>query len=121
VFCRALPLLDSKSIYHNNSFKKSFLSESAVYPLIVILSCAGCFMVGMGAHAVMYYKDLRISPQHKRETLQTWGTEKTPSVTSVISEGPAFHRSAFKSIHGKEGLGVDHEEWKKQKQAYLES
>ena len=85
------------------------------------MSCAGCFIVGMGAHAVMYYKDLRISPQHKHDTLQTWGTEKTPSVTSVISGGPAFHRSAFKSILGKEGLGVDHEAWKKQKKEYLES
>jgi hypothetical protein len=108
-------------VYHNQSFTKSFLSESAVYPLIVILSAAGCFIVGMGSHALLSYKDLRISPAHKHETLQTWGTEKTPSLTSVVSEGPAFHRAAFKSIHGKEGLGVDHEEWMKQKKAYMDS
>jgi hypothetical protein len=91
-----------------------------VYPLIAILSAAGIFLVGMGSHALITYKDLRINPQRKHETLQTWGTEKTRSVTSVVSEGPSFHRSAFKSIHGKEGLGVDHEEWKKQKKAYME-
>jgi O-glycosyl hydrolase len=102
------------------SVKQAWFSDSATYPIIATLTFASMIVVGASFHQLFYLKDVRINPNHKHETIQSWGTERVRSVTSVISEGPAFHRSAFKSIHGKEGMGVDHEAWLKSKKEYME-
>jgi len=85
------------------------------------MTTATCFVFGAMTHSMMYYKDIRINPKHKHETIQSWGEEPVRSVVSVVVEEPkGFHRQAFKDIR-KEGLGVDHNEWKKTKDAYYSS
>jgi hypothetical protein len=103
---------------YNYSFKKAFLMDSGTYPLIVVLATAGFFIVGMSANALMYYKNIRITPAHKHEVIQDWGSEHVDTVTKVISKRPiALYAQAFKDIR-QEGLGINHEEWKKGKEAY---
>lgn len=98
------------------SFKKSFLSDPSTYPLIVVMACASFFVVGMSANALTHYKDLRISPAVKHETIQTWGKEHRTSVTSQLASRPiGFHADGLKAIQ-REGLGINHEEWKKAKE-----
>ena len=93
-------------------FKETWLSDPATYPIIVIMGCALTFMTGMGAHALAYYKDVRINPSKKHSELQTWGNERVASVVSVVGNANPYYRPTF-----TEGLGVDHEEWVKAKAA----
>ena len=65
-------------------------------------------MVGMGANALFGYKDVRISPNKRGSTLQTWGNEERVGVVKTLMRRPAA-----------EGLGIDHEAWAKQKEEYF--
>lgn len=91
------------------SIKKNWFSDPSTYPLIVILGTAITFMTGAGIHALVRYKDVTIDPAKRNSKLQTWGQEDEYKTTlsKVISW----------NAYGKEGLGVDHEEWLKQKEA----
>jgi hypothetical protein len=61
---------------------------------------------------------MRITGEHKRVVIQDWGREKVDTVVKRVSNRPiAFNAQGFKSIR-QEGLGVDHEEWVKGKEAY---
>ena len=76
-----------------------------------------CVVVGMGTHQIMALKDLRFSSKTRQSEIQNWGHEHNDSVASRWARGPiillgAEHRSTW-----REGLGVDHEEWLKQKAA----
>lgn len=100
------------------SFKKAFLSDPSTYPLIAVMGIATCIIAGMSANALMTYKDLRISPSKKHQVIQDWGTEHVDTMTKVLAKRPvAMHAQAFKDIR-YEGLGINHEEWKKGKEAY---
>lgn len=111
-----LPKQPIPDVYAKRTFQKNFLSDPSTYPLLAIMSAACCLMVGMGSNALLYYKGLRITPAHKRETINTWDGAKVGTVTEVITRNPiAFHRQGFKDIR-YEGLGVNHEEWKQSKQ-----
>lgn len=88
-------------------FQETWLSDPATYPIIVIMGFALSFMTGMGAHALAYYKDVRINPSKKHSEVQTWGGEKNRSIVSVLGDNP-YYRPCL-----TEGLGVDHEEWVK--------
>ena len=82
-----------------------------------MLTAAGFFIVGMSANAFANYKDLRIRPSEKHDVIPTWNSGERTLVTEVISRNPkAFHADGFRSLR-HEGLGVDHEEWKKAKAA----
>jgi hypothetical protein len=87
--------------------------------LIAVLASASCFIVGMSANRLMYRsKQIRITKDPKNSVIQHWGTEKVDAVVKRVSNRPiAMHAQGFKSIR-QEGLGVDHEEWKKGKEAY---
>jgi hypothetical protein len=101
----------------NQTFKKTFMSDPATYPLMVIMATATTFMIGMGIHAMTSYKDLRITPSAKHKIIQDWGEEqKRPIIAPVASHPFAFHRQSFKDIQ-YEGLGVNHDEWKKEREA----
>ena len=76
------------------------------------MGCALTFMTGMGAHALAYYKDVRINPSRKHSEIQTWGDEKVHSIVSVVGNVNPYYRPTF-----TEGLGVNHEEWVKAKAA----
>lgn len=65
----------------------------------------------------MHYKDLRINPAHKHQTIQDWGEEPTTHVAYALGKHPiGMHASDYKKTF-HEGLGVDHAEWLKAKQA----
>ena len=92
------------------SFKDRWLSDPATYPIIVVMGCAITFVTGASIHALTCYKDVQIDPAKRNSKLQTWGKEKyTPLVGKAIGW----------NMYGKEGLGVDHEKWQKEHEAYL--
>ena len=100
------------------SFKKAFLSDPSTYPLIIIMGAAGFLLVGMSANALLTYKNVRISPEHKHEIIPTGGDQRHDTLTSKLTKRPiAMHADAFKDIR-YEGLGVDHENWKKDHKDY---
>jgi hypothetical protein len=103
---------------YNYTFKKAFLSDSGTYPLIVVLSVASFIIVGMSANGVTSYKNFRVTPSHKHEVIQEWGTEQKDTMTKLLAKRPLTpYAQEFKAIT-KEGLGINHEEWKKGKEAY---
>ena len=98
------------------SFKKAFMSDPSTYPLIVVMGVATSFVVGMSLNGLRY-KNVKISPSLKHETIPAY-TPPRDSVTKVITRQPmAFHSKSFKDIR-QEGMGVDHEEWRKEKESY---
>lgn len=106
----------SQEIYQKQTVKKAFFSDPSTYPLIAIMSFALILVTGMGTHALLYYKNLRIKPEHKHDVLKTWETEPRGTLTEKITRNPiAFHSKGFKNLR-HEGLGVDHEQWKKDKE-----
>jgi len=96
----------------NKGFKENFLSDPSTYPIIVIMSFALTFMCGMGYHALAYYKDVRINPSKKHAEIQTWGAEKVTPVVKVLTADNSYYKPTW-----TEGLGVDHEQWVKDKAA----
>jgi hypothetical protein len=85
---------------------------------MAVLCTATFFIVGMSTNALMYYKNIRITPAHKHEVIQNWGTEHVDTVTKVLSKRPiGLNAQGYKAIR-QEGLGINHEEWKKGKEAY---
>jgi len=79
------------------------------------MTFASCLVLGASYHQFTHLKDLRINPKVKHETIQTWGTEYSPTMTKRITQKPkGFHADKLKAIQ-LEGLGIDHEEWKKSK------
>lgn len=94
------------------------MGDPSTYPLIAVMLTASFIIVGMSANALTY-KGVRISPEHKRQTIPDWDREHVDSVTKKLATKPVslFYSKGFKDIQ-KEGLGMDHEEWKKSKEAY---
>lgn len=106
-----------QEVYHDQTFKKGFLQDSGCYPIIVIMGFITCVVVGMSAHQIVSLKDLRISSKTKHSTLQNWGQEHHDSVTSRWAKGPMIMNGAEHRATWREGLGVNHDEWLKQKEA----
>lgn len=108
-----------QDVYQYN-FKQSWLSDPSTYPLIAVMTLATTVCVGMSANALMRYQGVKISSHKKNAILNDWDSpeERQMQVTEVITRRPvALHwASSFKSLR-HEGLGVDHEEWKKAKEA----
>ena len=67
------------------------------------------FLTGAALNAAIRYKDVTLDPKKRNSKLQTWGAEDK------------YHSTLEKVIawnaYGKEGLGVDHEQWLKEKEA----
>lgn len=73
----------------------------------------------MSANALLTYKDLRITTSHKHQVMQDWGDESHDSVTKRLANGPMImHGQDFRSLQ-QEGLGINHEEWKKAKESHV--
>ena len=73
-------------------------------------------LIPQSANAFIYYKDLRIRPSHKHQILQDWGEGPTHHVAYILGKHPiGMHAKDYKKTF-HEGLGVDHEEWKKAKE-----
>jgi hypothetical protein len=101
-----ISILPPLSYLLDRTWRKRF-GMSGAYPIIVILGCAITFMTGAGLHALTY-KDVTIDPRKRNSKLQTWGHEESHSVLERVISWNAY---------GKEGLGVDHEQWLKEKEA----
>ena len=87
---------------------------------MVVMTLASTLMIGMSANALLRYKGVKISADHKNSILRDWEdpNERQVGVTEVVTRHPVgFHAQSFKDIRA-EGLGVNHEEWKKSKEAY---
>lgn len=95
------------------NIRRDWLSDPSTYPLMAILGAALTFMTGAAANALIRYKDVTVDPKKRNSKLQYWGEEE------------AYHSSLEKLIswnaYGKEGLGVDHEKWLKEKEAQMKS
>ena len=97
------------------TFRKAFMSDPATYPLVVVMAAAMSFVTGMSINALSHYKDLRIRPEYKHQELQNWGYEHRDSVTKRLALKPhTLYNEGMLAVR-QEGLGVDHEEWKKSK------
>ena len=90
------------------NIKKDWFSDPSTYPIFVIMGCAMTFMTGAAVNALVRYKDVTIDPTKRNSKLQTWGAEKYHSNLEKVISWNAY---------GKEGLGVDHETWLKEKEA----
>lgn len=99
------------------NLKEAWFSDPSTYPLLTILGVTSCLIVGFAYNAMRYYKDIRVNPAHKHEVLRSWGEEPTHSVVHMLARrgtvGP--HARDYKSLPD-EGLGVDHQQWLKQKE-----
>lgn len=101
------------SLTKNRDFKSTFLSDPSTYPLIVIMTTAMTFMVGMSING-LGYKNVKITPSAKHETMPKDSGRRTTLVEILAREPRGFHPQAFKDIQ-REGLGLSHEEWLKSK------
>ncbi|KAL7576920.1 hypothetical protein ACA910_006678 [Epithemia clementina (nom. ined.)] len=102
-----------------SNFTRNYLSDPATYPLIIIMTLASTICIGMSMNAMARYKGVKVRAEHKHSEMATWPEASVPyqSVTEYITRRPiGFYREGFKSLRN-EGLGIDHEEWKKSKEA----
>eukprot|EP00581_Thalassiosira_minuscula_P026443 CAMPEP_0184434042 /NCGR_PEP_ID=MMETSP0738-20130409/422463_1 /TAXON_ID=385413 /ORGANISM="Thalassiosira miniscula, Strain CCMP1093" /LENGTH=101 /DNA_ID=CAMNT_0026799921 /DNA_START=47 /DNA_END=352 /DNA_ORIENTATION=- len=89
--------------------KRDWFSDPSTYPLIAIMGCALTFMTGAAANALIRYKDVTVDPRKRNSKLQTWGDEEEYNST--------LKKLISWNAYGKEGLGVDHNQWLKEKEA----
>jgi hypothetical protein len=99
---------------YNYNFKKTWFSDPSTYPIICVMCTATAVVVGMGINALRY-KNVKFNPAIKHDTIVQDVSGKRTTVTEILARNPVgFHRASLKNIR-YEGLGVDHEEWKKAK------
>ena len=79
---------------------------------MIIMGCAMTFMVGMSANALFFYKGYYIDPRKRQAMIVTWGDSDNTTLVSRMLDFFGVQK------YGLEGLGVDHEEWKKEKEEY---
>jgi hypothetical protein len=77
---------------------------------------AGAFIVGCTLNTFANNKDVRINPSIKHQVIRDWGSGHTTTITEAVGTKPLFNAQRYKTLP-YEGLGVDHNEWKKQKAA----
>jgi hypothetical protein len=77
--------------------------------LLFSLTFAGTFILGMTANAFLHYKDIKISSGPKHEIIRSWGNEHTRSFTEAMASSDYYLNP--------EGLGVNHSEWVRNKEA----
>ena len=99
-------------IHSPHQWWRGGLNDPATYPLIVIVGFTAVFAAGMTTHAARTYKDVRFNPYKRHEVMRSWGTDERPTLVSRWVGGNAY---------GKEGLGVNHDEWKREhNKSYVE-
>ena len=80
------------------------------------LAGALSFVVGCTVHNFVHNKDVRINPGIKHQVIRDWGQVHSKSIVEAVGTKPVFNAQKYKTLP-YEGLGVDHNEWKKQKAA----
>jgi hypothetical protein len=75
---------------------------------------------GMSINALTRYRGVKLLPHHKSAVMNDWDSPDEPQtkITEFITRQTyGLHwNDAFKTLR-QEGLGVDHEEWLKAKEA----
>lgn len=111
------PLIPSQYQY---TFKKAWLSDSATYPILVIMAGAASLATGMSVYASLNYKNVKVRSEHKGAIIPTWDKAYEPNTNNRLTEAVSRYPISFLS-HGDrlkslrhEGLGVDHEQWQKE-------
>ena len=97
--------------YHKG-FTKTWLSDPSTYPLIVIMSIAATFVIGMSTNALLTYKDVRIDPKKRNTMVRDWGEGGYQPLTGKVIWWNSWQKLA------PEGLGVDHDKWLEGKKEY---
>lgn len=95
------------------NFRKEWLSDPSTYPLMLIMGGAMTFMIGMTANATFFYKGVYFDPRKRNSQMVTWGDTENHSVVERAVHWCSWQKNA------PEGLGVNHNEWKKQKEEYF--
>jgi hypothetical protein len=54
------------------AFRRNWLGDSATYPLIAIMGCAGALVVGVGTSCLLYNPDVQINPNRRGSTIRSW-------------------------------------------------
>ena len=101
-----------------HNFRTDFLSDPSTYPIIGVMCLSTLLVIVMSANTILNdNNDIKIFPKHKQDILRSWGDEKVyDKMTHKLALGPIImHEKDYRSIW-QEGLGVNHEEWLKQKQ-----
>lgn len=94
-----------KNLEH--TFQENFMSDPSTYPLMLIMTTAMCFVTGMTVNAFANYKDLRISPSKKHETIQTWGKDEkyNSGAQRILPHLPKImHGDDWKKVQSGKGL-----------------
>jgi len=83
---------------------------------VVGLSAAALFIL-MTANGIWFRKE-HLSSDHKNEIIRTQEPERAIHLARSGTKGPkVMHSEKYDKIN-QEGLGIDHEKWKKEKEAY---
>jgi len=70
----------------------------------------------------IWYKRHHFNPKHKNEVIANYNPERPVRMTRSVTQNGPITMNAEKYEHlQKEGLGVDHQEWEKQKLLYRNS
>ena len=110
--------MNTQECYLQHNFRTDFLSDPSTYPIIVVLGLSACLVIGMSANSILNDShDVRLLPKHKQDVLRSWGDEKVyDKLARKLALGPIImHEKDYRTLW-QEGLGVNHEEWLKQKQ-----
>lgn len=78
---------------------------------MVVSPLSHSMLLSLGAHAITSYKDVQVDPTKRNQKMQTWGQEEQDTLTK------RWTRRATKRMNLQEGMGIDHNEWVKQKKA----
>eukprot|EP00957_Ditylum_brightwellii_P029088 2197804-Ditylum_brightwellii.AAC.2 len=54
------------------NFRHNWLSDTSTYPIIIVLSAAGCLCAGFGSYFLLNSPDVQISPMKRNSKLRTW-------------------------------------------------
>lgn len=71
---------------YNYSVRRAWFSDPATYPIMAVWAFTGALIVGMGVNAFATYKDVKINPGHKHQTIRDWGEGHHTSVTEALGK-----------------------------------
>ncbi|GAX11881.1 hypothetical protein FisN_20Lu061 [Fistulifera solaris] len=100
-----------EAIIKKNDFKTNYLSDPSTYPLFGVMAAATAIVIVFTVNMVNY-KNWKIMPSSKHETLEKDSTRTKKPITEIVSREPiTFHPQAMKDTRAeKKGLGVEHQE-----------
>ena len=99
------------------------MNDPSTYPLLGALVFGTALVVGFSTNALTRYRGVKISAAEKHASMPLESesaaqrfTPLTEVLTSKVRGPTSFHARKYTTL-AHEGLGVDHEAWKKAKEA----